>query len=142
MKRIDTHSHPKISKHFEFSPAAVDKMLRQARRVHLDALALTEHCHATRYWDVHEHLERTLPCEHGLFRAPGMALVPGAQARALGLPIVAGSDAHHWLQVGVRHTLLHTDELTLHAIAKTIKEGLTGLAGASYTPLHVKAAKS
>jgi hypothetical protein len=42
----------------------------------------------------------------------------------------------------VRHTLLHTDELTLHAIAKTIKEGLTGLAGASYTPLRVKAAKS
>ena len=235
MKRIDTHSHPKISKHFEFSPTSVDKMVRQGRRVGLDALALTEHFHATRYWDIHDYLEATLPCEHGLFRADGLALIPGAevniregahvivlgevaelrrldrafptrlseryeptlrefldvtddfdlvrigahmfrkqkelgkfsavdlrrlhaleingkdfgteimllaQARALGLPIVAGSDAHHWLQVGVRHTLAHTDELTLHAITKTIKEGLTGFGTASYTPLRVKAAKS
>ena len=235
MKRIDTHSHPKISKHFEFSPAAVDNMVRQARRIGLDALALTEHFHATRYWDVHDYLESAFPCEHGLFRTQGLALIPGAevniregahvivlgdvaelrrldrafpsrlsaryeptlrefldvtddfdvvrigahmfrrkkelgkfapvdlrrlhalevngkdfgtevmllaQARALGLPIVAGSDAHHWLQIGVRHTLIHTDELTIHAITKTIKEGLTGFAGASYTPLRVKAAKS
>lgn len=235
MKRIDTHSHPKISKHFEFSPASVDNMVRQARRVGLDALALTEHFHATRYWDIHDYLETTFPCEHGLFRTEGIALIPGAevniregahvivlgevaelrrldrafpvhlseryeptlrefldvsddfdivrigahmfrrkkelgkfsavdlrrlhaleingkdfgteimllaQARALGLPIVAGSDAHHWLQVGVRHTLAHTDELTLQAIAKTVKEGLTGFGIGSYTPLRVKAAKS
>jgi predicted metal-dependent phosphoesterase TrpH len=235
VKRLDTHSHPKISKHFEFSPAAVDKMVRQGCRVGLDALALTEHFHAHRYWDVHDHLEATYPCERGVFRAGGLVLVPGAevniregahvivlgevaelrrldhafptrlseryeptlrefldvtddfdvvrigahmfrrckelgkfsavdlrrlhaleingkdfgteimllaQARALGLPIVAGSDAHHWLQIGVRHTLIHTDELTFDAIAKTIKEGLTGFAGAPYTPLRVKAAKS
>jgi predicted metal-dependent phosphoesterase TrpH len=235
VKRIDTHSHPKISKHFEFSPAAVDRMVRQGRRVGLDALALTEHFHATGFWRVHEHLEATYPCEHGVFRAPGLTLVAGAevnirerahvivlgevaelrrldrafperlsdhyepglreflditddfdvvrigahmfrhgkelgkfaaadlrrlhaleingkdfgtevmllaQARALGLPIVAGSDAHHWLQIGVRHTLVHTDELTFHVIAKTIKEGLTGFATAPYTPLRVKAAKS
>ena len=235
MKRVDTHSHPKISKHFEFSPTAVDRMVRQGRRVGLDALALTEHFHATRYWDVYTHLEATYPAEHGVFRAPGLTLIPGAevniregahvivlaetaelrrlddafptrlseryeptlrefldvtddfdvvrigahmfrrckelgkfaavdlrrlhaleingkdfgteimllaQARALGLPIVAGSDAHHWLQIGVRHTLVHTEELTLHAIAKAVKEGLTGFAGAPYTPLRVKAAKS
>lgn len=235
MKRIDTHSHPKISKHFEFSPVAVDRMIRQGRRVGLDALCLTEHFHATRYWDVSDYLEATFPCEQGVFRAPGLTLVAGAevniregahvivlgevpelrrldrafatrlseryeptlrefldvtddfdvvrigahmfrrqkelgkfaavdlrrlhalevngkdfgtelmllaQARALGLPIVAGSDAHHWLQIGVRHTLVHTDELTFHAIAKVVKEGLTGFAGAPYTPLRVKAAKS
>jgi predicted metal-dependent phosphoesterase TrpH len=235
VKLIDTHSHPKMSKHFEFSPDSVDKMVRQARRVGLHALALTEHFHATRYWDVHDHLEETLPCEHGLFRANGVMLIPGAevniregahvivlaevgelrrldrafhkrlseryeptlreflditddfdvvrigahmfrrkkelgkfaavdlrrlhaleingkdfgtevmllaQAYALGLPIVAGSDAHHWLQVGVRHTLVHTDELTFPAVAKAIKEGLTGFGAAPYTPLRVKAAKS
>jgi predicted metal-dependent phosphoesterase TrpH len=235
VKRIDTHSHPKMSKHFQFSPAAVDNMVRQGRRVGLDALALTEHFHATRFWDVHDHLEATLPCDHGLFRADGLMLVPGAevniregahvivlgdvaelrrldrafpqrlsdryeptlrefldvtddfdivrigahmfrrkkelgkfaavdlrrlhaleingkdfgtevmllaQARALGLPIVGGSDAHHWLQVGVRHTIVHTEDLTIHAIAKAIKEGLTGFGAASYTPLRVKAAKS
>jgi hypothetical protein len=65
-----------------------------------------------------------------------------AQARALGLPIVAGSDAHHWLQLGVRHTLVHTQEVTLRALTKGIKEGLTGYGCGAYTPLRVKAAKS
>src|SRR5262249_14124305 len=65
-----------------------------------------------------------------------------AQARALNLPIVAGSDAHHWLQTGVRHTLLHTEEISVHGVIKTIREGLTGFATSPYTPLRVKAAKS
>ena len=64
------------------------------------------------------------------------------QARALGLPIVAGSDAHHWLQVGVRHTLVHADELAISTLVKTIKEGLTGFGTGPYTPLRVRAAKS
>lgn len=64
------------------------------------------------------------------------------QARALGLPIVGGSDAHHWLQLGVRHSLVHTDELTLGALTKTIREGLTGYAAGPYTALRVKTAKS
>jgi PHP-associated len=64
------------------------------------------------------------------------------QARALGLPIVAGSDAHHWLQLGVRHTTMHADEITMSTVIKTIKEGLTGYGTSPYTPLRVKAAKS
>lgn len=235
MKRIDTHTHPKMSKHFAFEPASVERMVRTAHRVGLDALALTEHFHATGYWRIYRYLEESYPFERGLFRAGGVAVIPGAevniaegahiivlgevgdlrrldeafagrlsegyepalreflavtdyfdvvrigahmfrpgkelgkfppavlrrlhalevngkdfgtevmllaQARALGLPIVAGSDAHHWLQLGVRHTLVHTDELTLHAVCKTIREGLTGFASAPYTPLRVKVAKS
>lgn len=235
MKRIDTHTHPKISKHFAFDPASVTRMVRMARRLGLDGIALTEHFHATGFWSIHEHLERTYPCHGGVFRADGLALIPGAevnigegahaivlgevaelrrldrafaqplshgyepalrefldvteyfeiarigahmfrrgkelgkfptndlrrfdalevngkdfgtelmllaQARALGLPIVAGSDAHHWLQIGVRHTLMHTDEIRIRAIVKTIKEGLTGFGTHPYTPLRVKAAKS
>src|SRR5262245_7104802 len=72
----------------------------------------------------------------------GTELMLLAQARALGLPIVAGSDAHHWLQLGVRHTLLHGDELTLFAIMKGVREGLTGYATGAYTPLRVRASKS
>lgn len=64
------------------------------------------------------------------------------QARALGLPVVAGSDAHHWLQLGVRHTTMHTEDITVDAVIKTIKEGLTGYGTSPYTPLRVKAAKS
>ena len=235
MKRIDTHTHPKISKHFAFDPRSVQRAVRAGERAGLDAIALTEHFHATGYWEIYDYLRRSHPHEHGLFWADEIALVPGAevniaegahiivladvaelerldsafparlsqgyeprlrefldvtddfdlvrigahmfrpckelgkfaaadlrrlhaleingkdfgteimllvQARALGLPIVGGSDAHHWLQLGVRHTLVHTDELTLPAIKKSIREGLTGFASGPYTPLRVKAAKS
>lgn len=64
------------------------------------------------------------------------------QARALGLPIVAGSDAHHWLQLGVRHTLMHVSEISIASVAKAVREGLTGYGQGSYTPLRVKTAKS
>jgi hypothetical protein len=235
VKRIDTHSHPNISKHYAFNPQALERMVARGRRVGLDALAVTEHMHARSYRDVYDHLERTYPQIGGLFRADGLALIAGgevniregahvivlgdvdeirrldrafpepltsgyepplrefldvtddfdllrigahmfrrckelgkfpavdlrrlhalevngkdygletmllAQARALNLPIVAGSDAHHWLQIGVRHTLMHTEELTLRAIMKSVKEGLTGFGVAPYTPLRVRAAKS
>jgi hypothetical protein len=40
---------------------------------------------------------------------------------------VGGSDAHHWLQLGVRHTLVHIDEISSVTLVKAIKEGLDGL---------------
>ena len=235
LKRIDTHSHPKISKHFAFDPVAVTRMVGMARRVGLDGLAMTEHFHATAYWDVPNYLAATFPERGGVFWAGDLALIPGAevniregahvivlgevaelrrldesfpqrlsehyeptlrefldvtddfelvrigahmfrrakelgkfaaadlrrlhaleingkdfgtevmllaQARALSLPIVGGSDAHHWLQTGVRHTLMHIDDISIPAVIKGIKEGLTGFSAAPYTPLRVKTAKS
>ena len=235
MKRIDTHSHPNISKHYAFDPQALVRMVARGQRVGLDALAVTEHLHARTYWRVYDHIERTYPRVGGLYRAGDLSLITGgevniregahvivlgdldeirrldrafpdrlsrgyepalrefldvtddfdllrigahmfrrskelgkfpasdlrrlhalevngkdygletmllAQARALDLPIVAGSDAHHWLQIGVRHTLIHVEELTIHSIMKGVKEGLTGFGVAPYTPLRVRAAKS
>ena len=235
MKRIDTHTHPLMSKHFKFEAASVTRMIRMATRVGLDGLALTEHFHAADFWSVHEHLERAYPMSGGVFWAERLALIPGAeiniregahvivlgdvselrrldrafaeprshryeptlrefldvseyfevarigahmfrptkelgkfaiddlrrlhalevngkdfgtevmllvQARVLGLPIVAGSDAHYWLQLGVRHTLMHLDEIRIGAVVKAIREGLTGFATSPYTPLRVKASKS
>jgi len=235
VKRIDTHTHPKISKHFLFDPAAVERMVRMARRVGLDGLALTEHFHGRDFWSIYERLVDMYPMDRGVFRADGVTLIPGAeiniregahiivmgeiaelrrldqafpaplsdgyepvlrefldvtddfeivrigahmfrprkelgkfpvadlrrlhalevngkdfgtevmllvQARALGLPIVAGSDAHHWLQIGVRHSLMHTDDISVATVIKTVKEGLTGYGTRPYAPLCVKAAKS
>lgn len=235
MKRIDTHTHPKISKHSPFDPRSVANMVRMAKRVGLDGLALTEHFHAHEFWSIYESLPRMYPMERGVFWAEGVALLPGAevniregahiivigevpelrrldrafpvalsekyeptlrefldvtddldlvrigahmfrpskelgnfppvdlkrlhalevngkdfgtevmllaQARALGLPIVAGSDAHHWLQLGVRHSLVHTEEIGLPAVMKAIREGLTGYGVGSYTRVRVKAAKT
>jgi hypothetical protein len=72
----------------------------------------------------------------------GLECVLLVQARALGLPIVGGSDAHHWLQIGVRHSLVHTDEITTSSVIKAIKEGLTGYGTTPYTPLRVVTSKS
>src|SRR5262249_49471327 len=235
LKRIDTHTHPKISKHFVFEPASITSTVRMARVVGLDAVALTEHFHARGYWDIYNHLVDAYPCERGVFRSGDIGLLTGAevniretahvivladlaelrrldeafpeklshgyeptlrefldvtddfelarigahmfrrtkelgkfaaadlrrlhaleingkdfgtevmllaQARALSLPIVGGSDAHHWLQTGVRHTLMHIDDISIPAVIKGIKEGLTGFSAAPYTPLRVKTAKS
>ena len=56
------------------------------------------------------------------------------QARALGLPIVGGSDAHHWLQTGVRHTLMHVDEI--RCIVTLLKSDQRRLDGLREGPVH------
>ena len=235
MKRIDTHTHPKISKHFAFDPDSVRGMVRMAERVGLDGFAVTEHFHARDFWAIYDHLEEMYARERGTYRAGGTALIPGGelniregahviilgelaelrrldrafreplsdgyepafrefldvsdhfdiarigahmfrpekelgkftaadlrrlhalevngkdfgteimllvQARALGLPIVGGSDAHHRLQLGVRHSTMHIEEIGVAGVLKAIKEGLTGYGVGAYTPVRVKAAKS
>lgn len=235
MKRIDTHTHPKMSKHFAFDPVSVVRMVRMARRVRLDGFALTEHFHGRDFWSIYKNLFSMYPSDGGVFWADELAIIPGAevniregahvivlgevgelrrldrafpqelsggyepglrefldvtddfeiarigahmfrpnkelgkfaavdlrrlhalevngkdfgtelmllvQARALGLPIVAGSDAHQWLQLGVRHSLVHTEDISVRGVIKAIKEGLTGFGAGAYTPLRVKTAKS
>jgi len=235
VKRIDTHTHPKISKHFAFDPDSVRRMVRMAERIGLDGFALTEHFHGRDFWAIYDNLDEMYPCERGTYRAGGMAVIPGGElniregahviilgdpaeirrldrafpeplssgyepafrefldvsddfeiarigahmfrptkelgkfaaqdlrrlsaleingkdfgtevmllthARALGLPIVAGSDAHHRLQLGVRHSTVHVEEMGVAAIIKAIKEGLTGYGVGPYTPVRVRAAKS
>ncbi len=46
-------------------------------------------------------------------------------ARALGLPVVGGSDAHVWSQVGAVATLLDLPELTADGLRRCIAEGST-----------------
>jgi hypothetical protein len=79
VKRIDTHSHPKISKHYAFNPQSIVRMVRMARRVGLDGLAITEHLHGRAYWDIHDHLERNYRQVGGVFWAGDVALVPGGE---------------------------------------------------------------
>jgi len=79
VKRIDTHTHPKISKHFTFDPRAIARMTRRARRAGLDGLAITEHFHGTGFWTIWDHMEANVHLERGLFWAGDLALVPGAE---------------------------------------------------------------
>lgn len=58
-----------------------------------------------------------------------------AQASALGLPVVGGSDAHHVWQLGVRATALPAGPASFAAVAASLRRkesGIAGLAGASW----------
>src|SRR5262245_50147976 len=54
-------------------------MVAMGRRVALDGLALTEHFHATGFWEIYEHLRAAYEQRDGVFWAGGLALVPGAE---------------------------------------------------------------
>jgi PHP-associated len=234
LKRIDLHTHAKISKFFPFEMRAVHQMIAQARRVGLDGIALVEHFHASNFWDVHEILGRTFAYADGVYRTErGFHVLTGAElslvdkgrpadlillgtldqlrrfngrltrpatggyrpsfaeavaaaretglfvigahmfrpgkelaalgrelaaldaveangkdfrkdepvydaARRLGLPVVGGSDAHFWPQIGIKATLLPINEITQGRVTEAIREGLAAVEGLDYGPVAVQ----
>ncbi|MFN7976300.1 MAG: PHP-associated domain-containing protein [Acidobacteriota bacterium] len=234
-RRIDTHTHPNISKMLSFDADAITRMVRMARRLGLHGLALTEHLHCGAYWDVYDFLCRRYPIRRGVFRAGKVSLIPGGEiniregahvvvlgevneirrldlsfpaplsrgyeptlkemldvserfdvvrigahmfraqkelgkfpdddlrrldalevngkdfakdavllerAADLGLPIVAGSDAHHWLQLGVRHTVVEVEKMGVFEILRAIRLGRTSYDTTPLTSVRVKTAKT
>ncbi|HEV2438640.1 MAG TPA: PHP-associated domain-containing protein [bacterium] len=234
MKRIDLHTHAKISKLFAFELRSVHQMIAQARRVGLDGVALVEHFHASNFWEVHEVLGRTFTYAEGVYRTEsGFHIVTGAElslmdngraadlvllgtldqlrrfngrlarpategykpalseaisaardaglfvigahifrpgkelaalgrelaaldaieangkdfrkderiydaARRLGLPVVGGSDAHFWPQIGIKATLLPINEITQGRVTQAIREGLATVESLDYGPVAVQ----
>ena len=233
MKRIDLHTHAKISKLFPFEMRSVHQMIAQARRVGLDGVALVEHFHAANFWQVHETIGGTFEYADGVYRAGGFRILTGAElslmdegrpadlillgtleqlrrfngrltrpatggyrpafaeaiavaretgvfvigahmyrpgkelallgrelaaldaleangkdfrgddrvydaARRLSLPVVGGSDAHFWPQVGIKATLLPINEITQSAVTRAVREGLAGVESLDYGPVAVQ----
>lgn len=233
MKRIDLHTHSKISKVFAFEMRSVQQMIAQARRVGLDGIALVEHFHAANFWNVHDALGAAFAYADGVYRAGEFRLLTGAElslmdqgrpadlillgpldrlrqfngrlvrpatggykpafaeaiavaretgvfvigahmyrpgkelallghelaaldaleangkdfrgddrvydaARRLGLPVVGGSDAHFWPQVGIKATLLPIAEITQTEVTQAIREGLAAVECLDYGPLAVQ----
>src|SRR5262249_5410409 len=60
----------------------------------------------------------------------------------LGLPVVGGSDAHHWLQVGVRHSILALDRLTIAGTLDAVRRGAVTFGASRFTALRVRTARS
>jgi hypothetical protein len=58
-------------------------------------------------------------------------------AQVLGLPVVGGSDAHFWLQVGIRATVLDIPEISQAAVADAIRRGRTATRSLPYGPMAV-----
>ncbi|HYM70392.1 MAG TPA: PHP-associated domain-containing protein [bacterium] len=233
MKRIDLHTHAKLSKTFPFTTRAVWQFVAQAGRLGLDGVALVEHFHATDYWNIHGALRREFPYRDadGVYEAPdGMRLLAGVelgiqegcdlivlggveQIRALdaglsepattgyrppfdeavavvrrvgafvigahmfrprkelwrlggrlaaldalefngkdfsaddrvrvaagefGVPVVGGSDAHFWAQVGIKATVLPIDEITQASVTSAIRDHRATVESQSYGPLAVQ----
>ncbi len=234
MKRIDLHTHAKISKLFTFEMRSIHQMIAQARRVGLDGVALVEHFHASNFWEVHEALRGMFAYADGVYRTEdGFHILTGAElslmdrgrpadlillgtldqlrqfngrlprpataayrpalseaiaavrdtglfvigahmfrpgkelaalgrelaaldaleangkdfrrdervydaARRLGLPVVGGSDAHFWPQIGIKATLLPINEITQAKVTGAIREGLATVESLDYGPLAVQ----
>lgn len=234
MKRIDLHTHAKISKLFPFEVRSLHQMLSQAQRVGLDGMALVEHFHASKFWEVHDTLGRMFTYADGVYRTEnGFHILTGAElslidqgrpadlillgpvdrlrvfngrlsrpatggykppfaeavaaardaglfvigahifrpgkelaalgrelaaldaleangkdfrkddriddfARRLGLPVVGGSDAHFWPQIGIKATLLPINEVTQGKVTAAIREGLATVESLDYGPVAVQ----
>ncbi len=65
-----------------------------------------------------------------------------AAARRLRRPTVGGSDAHMWLQVGIKATLLPIDEITLADVEEAIHKGRAGVRRLSYGAAAVRVCRA
>ncbi len=235
MKRIDLHTHAKVSKMFPFEMRSVHQIIAQARRVGLDGVALVEHFHAENFWGVHDEISRVFAYADGVYRiddefriltgaelslrddgraadlvilgsleqlrqvnrglaspatrayrpsfAEAIAVArqagvfvigahmyrPGkelaafggdrlgaldaleangkdfhtdervhAAAGRLGVPVVGGSDAHFWPQVGIKATVLPIGEITQASVMGAIRDGTASVESLTYGPLAVQ----
>lgn len=96
--KIDLHTHVKLSKKSEFSPAYFREMMAEAKGNGLDAIAMTEHFNTLRYEDIYEMLDRNYPYEHGYYLAEGIKVFPGIE--------VDIKETGHILIIGQRDSVL------------------------------------
>ena len=61
-----------------------------------------------------------------------------ASAQRMGRPVVGGSDAHYWPQVGIKSTVLPIAEVSHAAVVHAIREGRGRIESLSYGPLAVR----
>jgi len=65
-----------------------------------------------------------------------------AEAEVLRLPVVGGSDAHFWLQVGIKATSLPIEELTHRSVAQAVAAGAGTVHSLPYGPMAVQMSKA
>lgn len=61
-----------------------------------------------------------------------------AAAKQIGLPVVGGSDAHYWPQVGIKSTCLPLDTITQASVAEVVRRGDVRVASLGYGPWAVQ----
>lgn len=232
MKTIDLHVHGKLSKSMPFDPQNFRRIVRHAKLVGLDGIALTEHFHTVNFWHTFDILsslydyrdgvyfiddtfrvltgaeigiaekcdlvligsiERLKYFDSNLLCPASQGYKPGfeeavATAKAAGLIVIGahmfrqakplaklgrenlknvsalemngrdfhkdrfvakwaedlgqavsgGSDAHFWLQVGIKATITPVDELTPENIASCLAARNTRVRRLRYGPLAIR----
>ncbi|MEX1253329.1 MAG: PHP-associated domain-containing protein [Dehalococcoidia bacterium] len=71
MQYADLHVHGRLSKGFDFEPAAISRLRELANRRGLTGFGLTEHIHAKQFWEMHDYLRRRYAYRHGAYDVGG-----------------------------------------------------------------------
>ncbi|MDU4694224.1 MAG: PHP domain-containing protein [Paenibacillus sp.] len=102
--RIDLHTHAKLSKATDFSPAYYKEMIAEAKANGLHALALTEHFNTRNFHEVYENLDRLYPFNGEYYEADSLRIFPGMEVdiRETGHILLIGRKEHI---LEVRHAL-------------------------------------
>lgn len=77
--KIDLHTHAKLSKASDFSPAYYEEMVGEAKDNGLHALALTEHFNTRNFDEVYQQLDRMFPYNGEYYDADGLKIFPGME---------------------------------------------------------------
>jgi predicted metal-dependent phosphoesterase TrpH len=65
--KVDLHVHSRLSKSFDFTPEVIGRLKDLGRRRGLSGFALTEHIHASNFWQMPDFLRDTYAYRDGFF---------------------------------------------------------------------------
>ncbi len=125
VRRMDESFTPRLSESY-FPPAA--DFLATARQ--LDLLVISAHPYRvgkeTAKLPLAEVFQQVDAIEvNGRDSGNGNEVKVAALAASYGLPVSGGSDAHYYLQVGIRSTVVPTQELTIQSVRRAFEERST-----------------
>lgn len=78
--KFDLHVHTKLSRSIPFKMADLHLLIAHAKRMHVDAFAITEHINAPDYWQTYAQIGRRFLCDAGIYYVePGLHMINGAE---------------------------------------------------------------
>ena len=96
---IDFHTHGKLAKYLEFSPAYTDWLFAAAKGAGLDAICLTEHFNTQGFRQVYADISSRYPQVGDAFDVNGLLVFPGME--------VDIAESGHTLVLGPMEDILH-----------------------------------
>lgn len=101
--RIDFHTHGKLAKKLPFSSQYTDWLFREARKMGLDALCLTEHFNTLGFDEVYEYISENYKRDGDSFICEELRIFPGME--------VDIAEGGHVLVIGIMEDILEINKL-------------------------------